>query len=99
MKTDNVPNLKIAHLSQSSDVAQKRNRKAKFNVPYYSGDGNARNYISEHIVLNAYMQDDNDNLKQDSNGGVDITYYNKYGQNGEIYHTFILIHFHMLSFS
>ena len=88
MKTDNVPNLKIAHLSQSSDVAQKRNRKAKFNVPYYSGDGNARNYISEHIVLNAYMQDDNDNISQDSNGGVDITYYNKYGQNGEIYHTF-----------
>lgn len=88
MKTDNVPNLKVAHLSQSSDVAQKRSRVAKFNVPYYRGDGNARNYISEHIVLNAYMQDDNDNLKQDSNGGVDINYYNKYGQNGEIYHTF-----------
>ena len=88
MKTDNVPNLKVAHLSQSSDVAQKRSRVAKFNVPYYRGDGNARNYISEHIVLNAYMQDDNDNILQDSNGGVDINYYNKYGQNGEIYHTF-----------
>lgn len=88
MKTDNVPNLKVAHLSQSSDVAQKRSRVAKFNVPYYRGDGNARNYISEHIILNAYMQDDNDNISQDSNGGVNITYYNEYGQNEEIYHTF-----------
>lgn len=89
MKTDNVPNLEVAHLSQSSDKAQKR-IKAKFNVPYYRGDGNARDYISEHITLNAYMQDDDDNLHYDpqNHTSVDITNYNLWGQNGEVYHTY-----------
>lgn len=90
MKTDNVPNLDVAHLSQSSDKAKKRTRQNKFNVPYYKGETNAKDYISEHITLNAYMQDDDDNINYSTPNNVDINpaNENETGNVGSIYHTF-----------
>ena len=89
MKTDNLPNLEVAHITQSSDKVQKRNRKNKFNLPYYQGK-NAQNFISEHITLNAYMQDDDDTIHySDINRNcADIKIYNMYGYSGDIYHTY-----------
>ena len=57
----NIPDLDTSYVtmkSYSSGVA-----KSAFTFRYANQEHNAKDYISEHVILQAYMQDDGDNIR------------------------------------
>lgn len=85
MKSANIPNLDVSKLSQTSSVIgnNKRAVRTLYNKDYLNGSV-PKGAISEHLVLNAYMQDDNDDLGTGNN--IDISTNNTTGDT-PVYHT------------
>lgn len=80
-KYANLPDIGTAYVSTKKFT--NRTQKNAFTYRFATNESGAKDYISEHVKLQAYMQDDDDNIRYHNSdkNNIDIKDTNKKNQN------------------